>query len=300
MIDDRTEIRVSSLEGNHQFLDGGAMFGNVPKALWGKWCQADEQGRIELACRALLIEFEGRRILCEAGIGLYMNPELRDRYGVLGLNHDLISSLQEIGLSPDDIDIVVLSHLHFDHVGGILKKYEELTAPESALTKNDIIFQNAKFVIGEEAFERSLHPHPRDRASFIPGLSTLLKDEFDLELVSRERASSKLCGPRLQFIFTDGHTPGQMHTLVNGSHRNIFFSGDLIPGQQWVHLPVTMGYDRFAELVIDEKKKIYEKSQDWLFFFTHDCTTAAAEIIKNEKGKYHAVNPQRILRRLVL
>ena len=165
--------RAWSLLGNSQRLDGGAMFGNAPRALWSRWIEPDELNRIPLACRCLLIEEERadgiRRILCEAGIGAFFEPKLRERFGVVEREHMLLERLATIGLSPDDIDIVVLSHLHFDHAGGLLSAWREDEPSE-------LVFKRARYVIGAEALERARTPHARDRASFIPRLIELLTE----------------------------------------------------------------------------------------------------------------------------
>ena len=110
-------MKLDSVLGNSQRLDGGAMFGNAPKALWTRWAQPDEENRIPLACRALLIEDGDRKILLETGIGAFFEPRLRERFGVVEGDHVLLSSLSALGLTHQDIDVVVLSHLHFDHAG---------------------------------------------------------------------------------------------------------------------------------------------------------------------------------------
>src|SRR5690606_35285499 len=120
---------ITSLEGNRQSLDGGAMFGNVPRALWQRWCPPDELGRIQLSCRCFLVEENGRKILLETGVGSFFSPELRERYGVVEEEHVLLRSLNEHGVTPDQIDVVLLSHLHFDHAGGLLTAYQEGQAP---------------------------------------------------------------------------------------------------------------------------------------------------------------------------
>jgi hypothetical protein len=117
------EISVSAVLGNSQRLDGGAMFGNAPKALWSRFCPPDSENRIDLACRALLIETGDRKILLETGIGVFFPPELRSRFGVVEESHVLLRSLHALGLSEDDITDVILSHLHFDHAGGLLAPY---------------------------------------------------------------------------------------------------------------------------------------------------------------------------------
>ena len=116
---------LTAVLGNSQRLDGGSMFGNAPRAVWERWLKPDERHRVPLACRALLVEEEsGRRILFEAGVGAFFPPKLRDRFGVLEEEHVLLASLAELGLTPGDVDVIVLSHLHFDHAGGLLTPYE--------------------------------------------------------------------------------------------------------------------------------------------------------------------------------
>src|SRR5690606_3614632 len=229
-------MRCWSVEGNRQRLDGGAMFGNVPRALWAQWCPPDDRNRIELACRALLVQDDaGRRLLFETGIGAFFAPRLKERYGVIEAEHVLLRSLAARGVAPEDVNAIVLSHLHFDHAGGLLRPYAEGAPLELA-------FPNARVIVGRRAWERACEPHPRDRASFIPGLTELLERSGRLELVSGER--SEWLGSHVRFHTSDGHTPGLLLAEIGG----IVFCSDLIPGRPWVHLPVTMGYDRYPEL----------------------------------------------------
>ncbi len=177
-------MRLSSIEGNRQRLDGGAMFGNAPRALWSRWLEPDEYNRVELACRAVLAEdVQGQRVLFETGIGMFFEPRLRSRYGIFEDEHVLLRSLQARGVSDEDIDVVVLSHLHFDHAGGLLTAYREGEAPR-------LLFPNARYLVSVESWERARHPHPRDRASFIPELASLLESSGRLELVEGERSPS--------------------------------------------------------------------------------------------------------------
>ena len=242
----------------------------------------DELGRIELECRAFLIEDHGRRILLETGIGAFFEPALRARYGVLEDRHVLLDSLSALGLTDADIDLVVLSHLHFDHAGGLLAAYRANSAPA-------LLFPRARFVVGRRAFERAQHPHPRDRASFIPGLCELLEQSGRLTLVEPEDAS-RILGPAFEFVETDGHTPGMLHTHVRGSRGSAIFAADLIPGRAWIHLPVTMGYDRYPELLVDEKKVMLDSvlERDGLLLFTHDADCSASAISVDERGRYAA------------
>lgn len=279
---------ISSVDGNSQWLDGGAMFGNVPRAMWASWTTIDDQSRIHLACRALLIEHEGIRILCETGIGAFLDPKLAARYGVAESDHVLLQSLGKLGLTDADIDLVILSHLHFDHAGGLFPPYAEIQSG-----RDQLLFPRAKYVVGQEAFARAVSPHPRDRASFIPGLTDKLQSSGRLVLVTEDGLHGILdprIEDRLSFVFSHGHTPGQMHTVFRGQNRAVIFAGDLIPGTAWVHIPITMGYDRFAELVIDEKAALYQKAvpSNWLFFYTHDEHVAASSIAVDAKGRYAA------------
>ena len=276
-------ILISSVEGNSQWLDGGAMFGNAPRAVWEKWIPPDDKARIPLACRSLLIETGKEKILCETGIGCFFEPKLAERYGVGDASeHKLLLNLKKIGIEPEQITKVILSHLHFDHAGGLLPHYNEQQKGIDGL-----VFPNAEIVVGKEAWERALHPHPRDRASFILGLTDKILKTGKLKII--EKDTQTLLNGRIHFSFTHGHTPGHMHTLLKGDQHKVFFCGDLVPGRAWIHVPITMGYDRFAEQVIDEKSAVYKKAfpEHWIMFFTHDHAVAAATL-KEEKGRYSA------------
>ena len=273
-------LKASSVHGNSQRLDGGAMFGNAPRALWSRWAAPDEAGRVALACRALLVEDGSRRILFETGIGTFFAPELRERYGVVETEHVLLASLAQLGLSERDIDVVVLSHLHFDHAGGLLAPFRAGAAPE-------LLFPHAEFVVGKTAFERAEHPHLRDRASYIPELPGLLRRSERLHLVDSASDVKSLLGSQVAFVETCGHTPGMLHARVLGQQARLFFAADLVPGRAWVHLPITMGYDRYPEHLVDEKAELFRgfvETGDFLVF-THDPDVAAARL-REEKGRF--------------
>ena len=280
-------MKVHAIEGNTQRLDGGAMFGNCPRPVWEKWAPPDERHRIVLACRAMLVrEDDGRNVLLEAGIGAFFEPKMRERFGVQEDRHVLLESLAKIGVAPEDVHVVVLSHLHFDHAGGLLTAWKEGTAPA-------LVFPNAAYVVGERAWERAKHPHARDRASFIPELQGLLEATGKLEIVKEGGASTTL-GPKYSFTTSEGHTPGLLLTRVETPEGPYTFLGDLVPGVPWVHLPITMGYDRYPELLIDEKKALLDRivAENGFAFFTHDPKVAAARIQKDASGKYGVAEPR--------
>jgi glyoxylase-like metal-dependent hydrolase (beta-lactamase superfamily II) len=280
-------MKLWSILGNSQKLDGGAMFGNAPRAMWEQWSPPDEGNRIPLACRALLASpLNGKTVLFETGIGAFFEPKLRERYGVVEERHVLLESLHAAGFEHEDIDVVVLSHLHFDHAGGLLAAWTQGRAPE-------LLFPNATYLVSEACWDRATHPHPRDRASFIPELPALLEGSGRLEIV--DGTHSQALGKAVRFHFSDGHTPGLMLAEIVGpehvhgeDHGGVVFCADLIPGRPWVHVPITMGYDRNPELLIDEKREFLDDklARNVHLFFTHDPGCALAQVTRDARGRF--------------
>jgi len=261
--------KVASIEGNRLRLDGGAMFGNVPKELWKKWHTPDEFNRIGLATRSLLLEKAGQKILFDVGVGNFFSKKLKERFGIDEVEHRLIQNLEERGIAEEEIDAVVLTHLHFDHAGGLLK--EESRA---------LHFPHAEIFVPKRHWEHALQPPRRERASFLPELHTLLEKSGRLHLVEDAL-------PFCDHFFSDGHTRGLLHPLIETDEGLVAMPSDLLPGPAWLGSAIAMGYDRYPELTTREKEAFLERAsqEKMTLYFSHDPEWTFARVEKKE-GKF--------------
>jgi glyoxylase-like metal-dependent hydrolase (beta-lactamase superfamily II) len=165
-----------------------------------------------------------------------------------------------------------------------------------------LLFPNARFIVGRECWARALKPHPRDRASFIPELPALLEASGRLEIV--DGAHSPTLGPQVRFEYSHGHTPGLLLATINAEQGRggVVFCADLIPGRPWVHLPVTMGYDRYPELLVDEKSRFLEDklTRGVRLYFTHDAECAMASVTRDAKNRYGVTREMPVLQAFAL
>lgn len=271
-----------ALEGNRQRLDGGAMYGNAPREMWKTWSKPDESNRIDLACRSLLAKTDdGRTLLFEAGIGAFFDPKMKERFGVNPAHHVLLESLFNAGVREDEIDGVILSHLHFDHAGGMLSAFED--------GEPRLLFPNARYYVGEMQWHRARSPHSRDRASFVPALNELLEKSGRLALVPASGESE--LSPLISFTVSDGHTPGMLISWIEAPNGPVAFVADLIPGASWILPTLSMGYDRFPELLLEEKLSLLNQvaRRNGYLFFTHDPQMPFARLRVDAKGRFAAV-----------
>jgi glyoxylase-like metal-dependent hydrolase (beta-lactamase superfamily II) len=257
-------------------LDGGAMFGVVPKVLWEKKCKVDDKNRIAMSTNLLLLEGEGRLILIDTGIGDKFDKKFGDIFGVDHSEFSLQHSLKNHGFSPDDINDVILTHLHFDHAGGATKRNE---AGKIVPT-----FPNAKYYIQKEQLDWAKEPSQKDRASFFPENFAPLEQNDQLIILNEEMEIF----PGVELIRVDGHTPAQQIVLIKGDSQNLLFAGDLIPTSSHIPIPWVMSYDLYPMKTMAEKKIILEKAsrENWLIFFEHDPEIRLGTIKKTEKNAY--------------
>jgi len=255
-------------------LDGGAMFGVVPKALWEKTDPADDRNRIEMHMRALYAEGAGRRILVDSGAGTKLDDKMVDIYEIEC--DPLRKLLDEHGIDPDSITDAVVTHLHFDHGGGYTYHNE---AGGLALS-----LPNATHHIQRRQWEAATGPNEKDRASFYPDDFLPIEKAGKLSLVDGEGELF----PGVRVIPTEGHTPGHQVVLFGEGEGTVMYCGDLIPLASHVNLPWIMAYDHFPLSTLEEKKKLLGEAADggWILFFEHDPVIAACRVRRNEKGRF--------------
>jgi glyoxylase-like metal-dependent hydrolase (beta-lactamase superfamily II) len=254
-------------------LDGGAMFGIVPKPLWERRIPADDRNRIPLATRCLLLEGDGRVVLIDNGVGDKYDAKFADIYAVDQESAELHRSLADAGFSAADVTDVILTHLHFDHCGGSTTRDADGTLR--------VAFPNATFHVQRAHWEWA-HASPREGASFLPENLDPLEASGQLHLVD---GPGPLL-PGVEALIVDGHTRGQQLLKISDDEQTLLYAADLLPTAAHVPLLWIMAYDVAPLDTIDEKEGILEQAfrEEWTIFFEHDTETATARIEKNERG----------------
>jgi glyoxylase-like metal-dependent hydrolase (beta-lactamase superfamily II) len=272
-------MKLYPIEAGNFKLDGGAMFGVVPKTIWNKTNPADENNLIDIAARCLLLEDGNRLILIDTGMGNKQSDKFFSYYSLWG-THSLDKSLAKYGFHRDDITDVFMTHLHFDHCGGSVNWNKEKTGYEVA-------FKNAKFWTNDNHWEWATKPNLREKASFLSENILPMQESGQLNFIKRHEGDF-LEKSELDFgiFFVDGHTEKMMIPHIQYQDKTIVFCADLIPTAGHLPLPYVMGYDTRPLLTMPEKAKFLETcaENNYYLFLEHDAHNEIITVEKTEKG----------------
>jgi glyoxylase-like metal-dependent hydrolase (beta-lactamase superfamily II) len=265
-------LTVHALQAGGQKLDGGAMFGVVPKPLWEKRIPSDDRNRIQLGMRCLLIEHPSGLILIDTGAGNKEDAKFKDIYGLEndGANGAtmLEDALAQVGARLADVVMVINTHLHFDHAGGNTRRGKG--------DKVELSFPNATYIVKRGEYEYATHTNERTAASYFERNFTPIEAAGKIEFVSREKEIVK----GIRVIPTPGHTPFHQSILIESAGERAFYLGDLCPTAAHLPLPWIMGYDVEPLVTLETKRRILRQAaeENWLLIFEHDATNAWGRI----------------------
>ncbi len=262
-------------------LDGGAMFGVVPKTIWSKVAPADADNRIPMVMRPMLLRGRDRVVLVDAGCGAGYDEKLTKIYGFES-NVPMEQCLKPFDLTLEDVTDVIATHLHFDHGGGVVQ-------PDGG--KWRLTFPNASHHVQKLHWEHALKPNPRDRASFFRERIEILDKEGVLSLHTGEWSLA----PGIELLVFDGHTPGQQLPKLTGGGKTLFYCGDLIPTAAHLPTPFVMAYDLQPVVSMTEKSSLLERAvrESWILCFEHDPAVEACRVTERD-GRFHMGEPVRI------
>jgi glyoxylase-like metal-dependent hydrolase (beta-lactamase superfamily II) len=269
------DIEVRYLDGGPFGLDGGAMFGVVPKMLWEKKSPPDEKNRIRLRANSLLVRAAGKTILVETGNGTKLDPKLKSIYAI-GEGNPLLASLHKSGVEPGDIDIVINTHLHFDHAGGNTHFVGDRAVPT---------FPRARYVVQRKELDHASHPTERDKASYFPENFRPMIDSRQWDLV--DGPAQILPGISVEGI--PGHNADLQAVKLSGGGKTLVFVADLLPTRHHIPLPWIMAYDLYPLQSLETKRKWVPQivQEGWIVVFGHDPDVAAATLHEHD-GKIEA------------
>jgi len=253
-------------------LDGGAMFGIIPKPLWEKTNPADDLNRIALSTRNLLLVSDDKKILIDTGMGNKWDEKSKNIYKI-DTTRNLESTLDQNDIKTEDITDVLLTHLHFDHAGGSTKFENGKLIPS---------FPNAKYFVQKKNFEWAMNPSDRDKGSYIKDNFEPLVKEGVLNLIDGEINFDE----NISFRIINGHTFGQQMIKISDSSNTILYCADLMPFVSQIRIPYVMGYDLQPMITVQEKKKYLQRAADenWYLYFGHDPQFAVSTVKNTDKG----------------
>ncbi|SFT91001.1 Glyoxylase, beta-lactamase superfamily II [Lishizhenia tianjinensis] len=259
-------------------LDGGAMFGVVPKTLWSKTNPADANNMCDWSMRSMLIEDGDRLILIDTGIGDKQSEKFFSHYYLFG-DDSLQGNLKKLGFSPDDITDVFLTHLHFDHCGGAIRWNKDRTGFEP-------VFKNATYWSTEKHWKWATEPNAREKASFLSENILPIQESGQLKFVDRQGDFAKNVFNNIDLLFVDGHTESQMIPHIKYKGKTLVFMADLLPSTGHIPLPYVMGYDTRPLLTLDEKGKFLQRAaeEEYILFLEHDSVNECCTVQQTEKG----------------
>jgi len=274
-------MKISIIESGMFKLDGGAMFGVVPKSMWSKLNPPDDNNLCPWAMRLLLIEQGEQKILIDTGIGTKQDEKFMSHFEPHG-EDSVHSSLASVGLSAEDITDVIITHMHFDHVGGALVRDGDKIVPT---------FPNAKYWSCKEHYDWALNPNEREKASFLKENIVPLMEHGVLNFIPKEEGYQIFDNINIHFSY--GHTEAMMipHiTMPNGN--KLIYCADLMPSSFHIRKPYVMAYDIRPLETLKEREKLYKTAiqDDYYLFFEHDPVTAYGKLRMNERGRYYVDN----------
>ncbi|MGH9340344.1 MAG: MBL fold metallo-hydrolase [Acidobacteriota bacterium] len=269
------DFQLQRVSDGYLWLDGGAMFGVVPKMLWGRKVRPDEKNRIRLATNCLLIQAPGKNVLIDTGCGTkYSEKELQ----VYNIEHppDLLKELDQFGVKPEQVDIVINTHYHFDHCGGNTILEGDSVVPA---------FPNATYIVRREEYQAASNPNERTVATYFQHNWRVLEERRMLRIIDEDQKVI----PGVTLVHTPGHTEGHQSVKIDsGDGKILFYIADLCPTSAHIPLPWIMGYDLFPLTTMETRRRIYRQAidEEWLIFFEHDPENTTGYLRQTEGSKY--------------
>jgi len=267
-------MKLHTIDTGYFKLDGGAMFGVVPKTIWNKTNPADENNLCTWAMRCLLVEDGDRLILIDTGIGNKQDAKFFSYYYLHG-DASLNSSLSKLGFTTDDITDVFLTHLHFDHVGGAVKRDGEKLLPT---------FKNATYWSNRQHWDWAVNPNDREKASFLKENIMPIQESGQLKFIDAKDGVHFMDGLDVRFVY--GHTDAMMLPLINYKGKKILYMADLLPSVGHLPLPYVMAYDMFPLTTLNEKKIFLHEAleKEYILYFEHDPVNECCTLQQTERG----------------